>query len=499
MAHLLTTQPYGQYHASNSKEHMSLRNSAITNFKPSESFALNPKNATDYLNALKDCGKQYCYLGMISRVPTDCDIDAGDANNITFRNRKDLINTFNEVTQAHIDKNATMLWGNKTWAITNDKEIATPSITRGELTAGGQALTPSGKALMLKRFQSEVMGEQALALLDAAGRKAVRVEKSKYEWYNAATGEVINDGLSIAQIILRKLRPNKLITVFQEIAELKKILPGKFGHNIPDWDTAIEEARIEIELKLPSEYSDTAYLNDYFIAALTVPCKSFVHEVTSLKSNWQLGTTMTVEHVRTQICQMYINMEADKTWANELAEVSQIIALTTKVNDLHSKLNDTIALATAAHDSGGSGGGKGGKSGGNPTNKTNRVNGHYTVPDWRLKHDGDSKVGPDGVTTYHWCKDGHWSGGEQVHMYVTHAPGKHAEWRKEIDEKKERRGQFDKESSTPAASETVVNDATKKKLALSEKLRTALTTQAGLSQEAFARIWDESCRDSGNA
>ena len=162
-------------------------------------------------------------------------------------------------------------------------------------------------------------------------------------------------------------------------------------------------------------------------------------------------------------------------------------------------MNNTIALATAAHDSGGSGGGKGGKSGGNPTNKTNRVNGHYTVPDWRLKHDGDSKVGPDGVTTYHWCKDGHWSGGEQVHMYVTHAPGKHAEWRKEIDEKKERRGQFDKESSTPAASETVVNDATKKKLALSEKLRTALTTQAGLSQEAFARIWDESCRDSGNA
>lgn len=32
---------------------------------------------------------------------------------------------------------------------------------------------------------------------------------------------------------------------------------------------------------------------------------------------------------------------------------------------------------------------------------------------------------------------------------------------------------------------------------LSEKLRTALTTQAGLSQEAFSRIWEECDRDSG--
>ena len=46
-------------------------------------------------------------------------------------------------------------------------------------------------------------------------------------------------------------------------------------------------------------------------------------------------------------------------------------------------------------------------------------------------------------------------------------------------------------------SKTVVNDETKKKLALREKLRTALTTQAGLSQDAFLRIWEECDRDLG--
>ena len=88
-------------------------------------------------------------------------------------------------------------------------------------------------------------------------------------------------------------------------------------------------------------------------------------------------------------------------------------------------------------------------------------------------------------------------------MYARHPPGKeaHDKWRKEMDADREKRGLKTNQSNKapPAGSETVVNDDTKKKLALSEKLRTALTTQAGLSQEAFTRIWDESCKESGNA
>ena len=147
MAHLITTQPYGQYQASNSKEHMSLRNAAINNFTPDQTFKLESKNATDYLNQISDLGQKFCYLGMTSRVPTECDIDAADANVITFREKKDIINTVDEVTFAHVQKNATMLWGNKTWAVTDDKEISDPTTARGKLTAGGNTLTDNGKKL----------------------------------------------------------------------------------------------------------------------------------------------------------------------------------------------------------------------------------------------------------------------------------------------------------------------------------------------------------------
>ena len=43
---------------------------------------------------------------------------------------------------------------------------------------------------------------------------------------------------------------------------------------------------------------------------------------------------------------MYVNFEADDTWKQELAEVSQIIVLTTLVQQLSTKLETTIALAT---------------------------------------------------------------------------------------------------------------------------------------------------------
>ena len=55
-----------------------------------------------------------------------------------------------------------------------------------------------------------------------------------------------------------------------------------------------------------------------------------------------------------------------------------------------------------------------------------------------------------------------------------------------------------KRESVKSTNESYGNDAKTKKLALSESLRTALCTQAGMSDEAADRIWEEACRESGN-
>ena len=83
-------------------------------------------------------------------------------------------------------------------------------------------------------------------------------------------------------------------------------------------------------------------------------------------------------------------------------------------------------------------------------------------------------------------------------MYATHKTDGHGKWRKEQDEKnalKYKAQKLKRVGSPPAAG---AKPATKK-LAFSDKLRTALTTNAGLSNKMYDSIWKEANGDSGNA
>jgi hypothetical protein len=102
-------------------------------------------------------------------VATTCVFDTTDANSFAFGNRKDIIGTWNVITKEHVQKNATMLFGNRTFTVTSDnnKDLATPITTRGELTTGDNALTALGKSLLHRRFLSSIMAGQCLALWQA--------------------------------------------------------------------------------------------------------------------------------------------------------------------------------------------------------------------------------------------------------------------------------------------------------------------------------------------
>ena len=84
-------------------------------------------------------------------------------------------------------------------------------------------------------------------------------------------------------------------------------------------------------------------------------------------------------------------------------------------------------------------------------------------------------------------------------MYAKHDNAGHDAWRKNIDDKRDKaKATASTGTSSTTASTTASAKANNKKLALSESLRTALCTQAGLSANAADRIWKEAYRDSGN-
>ena len=80
-------------------------------------------------------------------------------------------------------------------------------------------------------------------------------------------------------------------------------------------------------------------------------------------------------------------------------------------------------------------------------------------------------------------------------MYARHKTYEHDAWQKDFDENKANGKTF--KANTSANSNTTQN-AEAKKLALSESLRTAMCTQAGISSEVVDRLWSNACMESGN-
>ena len=83
-------------------------------------------------------------------------------------------------------------------------------------------------------------------------------------------------------------------------------------------------------------------------------------------------------------------------------------------------------------------------------------------------------------------------------MYATHKTEERAKWRKEQDEKNNQKYEAQKLKRDASRPEAGAEPATKK-LALSDKLRTDLTTKARLSDKMYDSIWKEANGDLGNA
>ena len=109
----------------------------------------------------------------------------------------------------------------------------------------------------------------------------------------------------------------------------------------------------------------------------------------------------------------------------------------------------------------------------------------------RLQGTHFSPVG--GLLFFSFLGELHYSGGV-VHngMYARHKTYEHDAWRKDFDEKKAN-GKTSK--ANPSATSNTAQNADAKVLALSESLRTAVCTQAGLSSEVADRLWSNACRE----
>ena len=141
-----STDPFTQYHAPGSKEHIELNKLATNDFKPKKQFTLSTNTSPELCTALEENAEDFAYIGVIRKIPTTQTItqpenaegEEQEQAVITYGHEKDLIQDWNSFDMDTIQKNATLTWGEKDpWTVTANRQIVPLLAERGELTNGG--------------------------------------------------------------------------------------------------------------------------------------------------------------------------------------------------------------------------------------------------------------------------------------------------------------------------------------------------------------------------
>jgi hypothetical protein len=479
-----STNPYNNFQAANSKEYISLDKVAKHDFKPETHFDLIPGNSNSFLAEIEQFG-----YGTLLNVPTACDVDSTDANAITYKDPVNMTETWNKINDKLIARSANEVWGTHDWTVSTTKQIEAMTGTCGKCGTAN-ALTKISKKKFMEPWKSTILAARVMALLTPEAQNPIKIHKKAYQWTDPISDKIVTNGHSLRNEVLKLMRPDVQTNVYAELAKIKAIKPSDYGFDVVKCHAAMELECISIEQKVPSAYHESQFIMDYLNIICTVDVKSLQAEVYIIQNKYLRGNPKkwNASYICGEIIKTYNNMSEDGTWKKELGEKDQIIALSTKVAELRSKLNkQVIALATQENkevtpDAGGGGGGS----------CRGKRDGPYT-PAWCLIKKEDKVI--NNGKEYYWCTGVHYSGGVKHNgMYADHKTCNHNEWRYKMDEHCTSRNKGKKPNKTPAKP---ANDSNQK-LTLNDKLCSAFCTQAGLSAEAVDRIWEEAEDAQGN-
>jgi hypothetical protein len=342
------------------------------------------------------------------------------------------------------------------------------------------------------------MAHQVLSLLTPTARQTVEQLKKLYTWVTPDGKEEEMDGLTILAIILNRIRPHYKVDMYLEIEKLKKETLEQHGNQVDLYFDSVRLHMLGIMQKNTQAYTDDQFVRDIFkeLKGEQLP-SPFRLEFERAEVKWLMNReNYTSESLMNEASLFALNLKSSGGWKIETNKHQQIIALTTQLNEMESKLANLTPKV-------------GGPSLPKTIANTGDTSYKGTFGLWRLKKVQSSEehcmIEKDGAKWY-WCEDGHSFENKPCGMYCIHKPGAgHVAWL----ERKEKYKQTEaakkgKTIPTPSVTLPASNVATKSnigeksKLSLLKSLQSALMTTAGISEDQFKKIWADACASSGN-
>ncbi len=161
-----------------------------------------------------------------------------------------------------------------------------------------------------------------MEMLTPEAQIAIKILKNRFQWTNPLPNEMIDDGGSLLNEVLKLKHPDVQTNVYAELAKIKSIKPVDYAFNIIKWHSAIESKRISIENKVPGVYHESQYIMNYLDASLTVDVKSFKAEVNIFCNRYLRGNPnrWNASYISGKIIKIYNNMFEYGTWTQEIGE-----------------------------------------------------------------------------------------------------------------------------------------------------------------------------------
>jgi hypothetical protein len=115
--------------------------------------------------------------------------------------------------------------------------------------------------------------------LTPEAQNLIKTQKKEFQWIDPISDEIITDGCSLLNEVLKLMCPDVQMDVYAELAKIKAIKPANYGFDIVKWHSAMATKRISIKQKVSRACHGSQYIMDYLDAILTVDAKSFKAKV----------------------------------------------------------------------------------------------------------------------------------------------------------------------------------------------------------------------------
>ncbi len=212
-------------------------------------------------------------------------------------------------------------------------------VVNGGLARAG-TLSEEGKELVSERMHSKFLGHQLMELLAPSARRAIEQHTHLYAWISQNGREEEVDGLTILALILARVRPNFKIDMYSEITKVKQLTIVQYDNDVQLFFNAIKFLKLHIDQKDPSAYTEDAFIRDIFLQLKqeSLPAE-FRIEFGRQETPWMMKKAkIRSDSLMDDASAYFVNLKNMGNWKTEISRNTQIIALTTQISALETKV-----------------------------------------------------------------------------------------------------------------------------------------------------------------